>query len=449
VDNNKNRPKKSVSLKTINILMVVTAVVLIIVLMILVVNVQKQYNTLRTNTDIYLLCQREAPEMTKGSDYLTQQVRSFAVTGKTEFINNFFIEVNVNRRREKAIEVLEPYMQGTQAIQYLESALEASNELIEIEYYSMMLECESLGFDRSLIPADIRDVALTDSDKALSPEAKHQKAIDILFDETYQSYKDKIFSDVEACQNELIRTLDEEQNHSYESLTRLLLLLFIMIVIMLIVVLAVIFISLELVMNPLIKAANYIKDQQKVPLSGASEMQFLAEAYNDVFEKTRKTQDDLRRAALHDALTGLFNRAGYEKLIASLDEENLCLLVMDVDKFKNVNDQYGHDVGDLVLKKAAAVLKHQFRADDLIFRFGGDEFAVIMRNAGPNLKDLVKIKVGNANRQLGMDDKLPATSFSVGAAFGTGTVTEELFKQADTALYKVKNAGGCGIEFAS
>ena len=72
-----------------------------------------------------------------------------------------------------------------------------------------------------------------------------------------------------------------------------------------------------------------------------------------------------------------------------------------------------------------------------------------MRHAGPNLTDLIKIKVGNANRQLGLDDKLPATSFSVGAAFGNGTVTDELFKGADTALYKVKNAGGCGVEFAS
>ena len=443
------RIKRPISIKTINILMISAAVAIIVILILLVVNIQKKYNSLRANTDIYLMCQREAPMMTKASDYLTQQVRSFAVTGETEYINNYFTEVDVNLRREKAIEFLEPYMKDTPAIRYLESALEASNELMEIEYYSMILEWESLGLDRVYIPEDIKNLKLTADDAALSSEEKHQKAIEIVFDETYQSYKDTVNADVDSCQNELIEILDTEHNRSYESLTRLLVLLFIMLVIMLIVILAVILISLELVMNPLIKAANFIKEQQKVPLSGASEMQFLAEAYNDAFEKTRKIQDDLQHEAMHDALTGLFNRAGYNKLIEELNEESMCLLLIDVDKFKSVNDQYGHDIGDLVLKKAADVLKHQFRSDDLIFRFGGDEFAVIMRHAGPNLTDLIKIKVGNANRQLGLDDKLPATSFSVGAAFGSGTMTDELFKGADTALYKVKNAGGCGVEFAS
>lgn len=445
----KNRSKRPISIKTINILMVSTAVAIVIVLMLLAVNIQKKNRSLRVNTDIYLMCQREAPIMNKASDYLTQQVRSFAVTGKTEFINNYFTEVDVSRRREKAIESLEPYMKDTSAIRYLENALQASNELMGIEYYSMILEWESQGLDRTYIPEDIKDLRLTAQDAALSSEEKHQKAIEILFDETYQSYKDTVNENVESCQDELINILDTEHRQNYESLTRLLATLFIMLAIMLIVIIAVILISLELVMNPLIKAANYIKEQQKVPLSGASEMQFLAAAYNDAFEKTRKIHDDLQHEALHDALTGLFNRAGYNRLIEELDEENMCLLLIDVDKFKSVNDQYGHDIGDLVLKKAADVLRHQFRSDDLIFRFGGDEFAVIMRNAGPQLMDLIRIKVGNANRQLAVDDKLPAASFSVGAAFGNRAVTDELFKEADTALYKVKNAGGCGIEFAS
>ena len=98
------RIKRPISIKTINILMISAAVAIIVILILLVVNIQKKYNSLRANTDIYLMCQREAPMMTKASDYLTQQVRSFAVTGETEYINNYFTEVDVNRRREKAIE---------------------------------------------------------------------------------------------------------------------------------------------------------------------------------------------------------------------------------------------------------------------------------------------------------------------------------------------------------
>ena len=155
------RIKRPISIKTINILMISAAVAIIVILILLVVNIQKKYNSLRANTDIYLMCQREAPMMTKASDYLTQQVRSFAVTGETEYINNYFTEVDVNRRREKAIEFLEPYMKDTPAIRYLESALEASNELMEIEYYSMILEWESLGLDRAYIPEDIKNLKLT------------------------------------------------------------------------------------------------------------------------------------------------------------------------------------------------------------------------------------------------------------------------------------------------
>ena len=226
------RIKRPISIKTINILMISAAVAIIVILILLVVNIQKKYNSLRANTDIYLMCQREAPMMTKASDYLTQQVRSFAVTGETEYINNYFTEVDVNRRREKAIEFLEPYMKDTPAIRYLESALEASNELMEIEYYSMILEWESLGLDRVYIPEDIKNLKLTADDAALSSEEKHQKAIEIVFDETYQSYKDTVNADVDSCQNELIEILDTEHNRSYESLTRLLVLLFIMLVIM-------------------------------------------------------------------------------------------------------------------------------------------------------------------------------------------------------------------------
>ena len=443
----KSRSKKSVSLKTINILMVLTAVVIIIVLLVIVFNVQRRYNILRENTRVLIECQRRAPELNEASDYLTQQVRSFAVTGKIEYINNYFSEVDVNRRRHKTLEYLEPYMEGTSAITYMKAALATSNELMDIEYYSMVLESIASGIGIEALPEEVQEFKLTAEDEALSNEEKHQKAILMLFDDNYQSYKDTIKQNVDNCLDVIETHLEEEQDQSYESLTRLLVLLFIMIIIMLVVVLAIIFISLELVMRPLVKAADYIKEQQKVPVKGSSEMQFLAEAYNDAFDKTQKKHNDLQKQALNDALTGLFNRAGYEQIIEDLNEEALCLLLVDVDKFKGVNDQYGHDVGDLVLKKAANVLKHQFRADDLIFRFGGDEFAVIMRNSGPQLQDLIKIKVGNANRQLGMEDNLPSVSFSVGAAFGTGTVTDDLFKEADNALYKVKKEGGCGVSF--
>jgi len=440
--------KKAISLKTINILMVAAAVIVVAVLLFLVLRVEKRYSELKNSTDIYLECQEAAPSLNRASDYLTDRVRSFAATGDKRFLDQYFEEANVTRRRDKAIEVLEPYVHDTDALLHLQMAMNSSLELMNIEYHSMLLEWEAAGLDKSVLPDELKNIKLPAEEEALSAEEKHEKAIRLLFDDTYQLYKTDIRDNVDVCTAELMSGMQNEQKHSYDSLSRILFLLFGMIVIMLLLVLAIIFLTLRLVMQPMLRAAEYIKDHQTLPVRGASEVQFLAEAYNDAVEKTQKKHDDLQKAALHDALTGLFNRAGYERIISELEEDHLCLLLIDVDKFKGINDQYGHDVGDLVLKKAADVLRHQFRSDDMIFRFGGDEYAVIMHNAGLHLRDLVKIKIGNANRQMATDEKLPKASFSVGAAFGVGTVTEEIFKAADTALYKVKKAGGCGVEFS-
>ena len=428
--------------------MVVVAVVVVAVLLFLVLRVETRYSELKTSTDIYLKCQEAAPSLNRASDYLTDRVRSFAATGDKKYLDQYFEEANVTQRRDKAIEVLEPYMTDTSALAYLQTAMNNSLELMNIEYHSMLLEWEAAGLDKSELPDELKSITLTAEEEALSSEEKHEKAVSLLFDDTYQLYKTNIRDNVDACTSELMSGMQSEQKSSYDALSHILVLLFGMIVIMLLLILAIVFLTLRLVMQPMLKAAEYIKDHQTLPVRGASEVQFLAEAYNDAVEKTQRKHDDLQKAALHDALTGLFNRAGYEKIISELEEEKLCLLLIDLDKFKGINDQYGHDVGDLVLKKAADVLRHMFRSDDIIFRFGGDEYAVIMHHAGSDLKDLIRIKIGNANKQLAVDDKLPRSSFSVGAAFGIGTVTEELFKEADNALYKVKKAGGCGVEFS-
>ena len=119
---------------------------------------------------------------------------------------------------------------------------------------------------------------------------------------------------------------------------------------------------------------------------------------------------------------------------------------MDVDKFKSINDTYGHDVGDLVLKRVAEVLQYSFRSTDLVFRLGGDEFVVIMVNAKSSMRDLVKNKIEQANVMLQKPtDDLPPTSLSVGVAFADRENPEgDIFKDADTALYRMKEGGRCG-----
>ena len=189
-----------------------------------------------------------------------------------------------------------------------------------------------------------------------------------------------------------------------------------------------------------------MRAQEVIEPAGAAELRFVTQTYNAIFEENRKTHERLTYGNMHDALTGLYNRNAYNFMRYDLDMSRNALMMVDVDKFKSINDTYGHDVGDLVLKRVAEVLKYSFRSTDLVFRLGGDEFVVIMSNVDSSIREQVRTKIEQANVMLQKPkDDLPPTSLSVGVAFGDRDNPEgDIFKDADTALYRVKEAGRCG-----
>ena len=153
--------------------------------------------------------------------------------------------------------------------------------------------------------------------------------------------------------------------------------------------------------------------------------------------------------ATHDSLTGLYNRAGYDLLLSSLELKTTCLLLIDADNFKSVNDTCGHDKGDRVLKKIADTIRHSFRAEDYACRIGGDEFVVFMAHTGEKQRKQIVSRIERINAELATSaDGVPKMSVSVGIAFGGGaSEPAELFGQADKALYETKNHGKCGYTF--
>lgn len=166
-----------------------------------------------------------------------------------------------------------------------------------------------------------------------------------------------------------------------------------------------------------------------------------------VLRLTSDSERSLVNKAETDELTGLYNRAGYDRLCAELDLKTTVLVLVDTDKFKGVNDCFGHETGDRVLKKIAETLRSYFRRNDCVCRIGGDEFAVLMLDAGALEDELIRGKIAMVNRELAhtADDGLPYVSVSVGAARGAEAEDwTALFKRADAALYQVKKDGGRG-----
>ena len=127
------------------------------------------------------------------------------------------------------------------------------------------------------------------------------------------------------------------------------------------------------------------------------------------------------------------------------------MLLFDADQFKNINDQFGHETGDKVLKKISAALKNNFRSDDYICRIGGDEFVVFMVHIGKDPYQLIENKVIRINQELSnVADGLPSISLSAGVSFDPDIEDPaEMFRQADIALYYVKDNGRNGCCFYS
>ena len=159
------------------------------------------------------------------------------------------------------------------------------------------------------------------------------------------------------------------------------------------------------------------------------------------------SEHSLANKAETDELTGLLNRAGYDRLLGELDLKSTTLLLVDTDKFKRINDNFGHETGDRVLQKISRSLLGNFRHNDHVCRIGGDEFAVLMVNVGTLEDGKIVEKIRYINRELAgtIDDELPAVSVSVGVAHGAGAKDwTELFRNADSVLYRVKQNGGRG-----
>ncbi|MDR0776768.1 MAG: diguanylate cyclase [Azonexus sp.] len=169
-------------------------------------------------------------------------------------------------------------------------------------------------------------------------------------------------------------------------------------------------------------------------------------------EQMHSHNETLAHQANHDPLTGLANRAHFEaRLGQALDMmrdngEHAALFFIDADRFKSINDQFGHEVGDIVLRTIARRLRAKVREDDLVARLGGDEFAVLLLPLG-DLGQARRI-AGSMLESVVQPIKLPSgetlnISLSIGIAFFPDHATDAagLLKRADEAMYESKRAG--------
>ncbi|MBK9359784.1 MAG: diguanylate cyclase [Rubrivivax sp.] len=177
-----------------------------------------------------------------------------------------------------------------------------------------------------------------------------------------------------------------------------------------------------------------------------------------VHDVTEQVEDhrQLQHAATHDALTGVLNRKGFEQAMAELMAQAVepagSLVMIDLDRFKPINDSAGHAAGDAVLRAVAAAMQRQVRASDVVGRLGGDEFALLLRGCDERRAVDIADKVRLAIECTVVDwDGRP---LSVGASLGVSAHRLDLdgpaqwLAMADDACYAAKRAGGASVHVA-
>lgn len=166
------------------------------------------------------------------------------------------------------------------------------------------------------------------------------------------------------------------------------------------------------------------------------------------YETLRRTQDELRYLSYHDALTGLYNRAYVQEVMAAADGlTNPCVFSFDLNGLKLVNDTYGHAEGDQLIQGAAELLKSRFRETDVVARVGGDEFVAIVEECGPAWAErrLEEIRTALAVHNRSARAAAGASGWhELGIAIGYACAAgrdvslEELTREADAAMYADK-----------
>ena len=444
----KRKENKGLSLRTVNTFIIVSAIIVSSVVFILTIKLSENFRLATESAEEHVQLRKAARELMDASDFLTEKVQRFTVTGDTHFLLDYFEEALIANHREEAITRMSAGTASGEAVNNLKEAMEGSLHLMSTEYYAMKLVIEALGIRE--YPEVLKPVELTEADKALSADEKMNLASVMVHDDEYYKQKNQIRDSMKASLDELEKMAFDEDAASLHNLSRELGFVRLVIILQTIVIVGMVILTTVLGIHPVLNAVDRIKEDSPIPEGGAAEFRYLAKAYNKLYSAYKKSLEKLSYKASHDELTGVYNRAGYDLLVSSVDLKETYMLLFDVDNFKTINDTQGHGVGDEAIKKVARVLKSNFRGDDYVCRIGGDEFVVLMNHAPKKVSSLVAHKVKQINRDLSAaDSDVPAYSVSVGIAHGSdANNVENLFAKCDNALYESKNRGKHTYTFA-
>lgn len=441
---NINQSNKGVSLKFVMILTIIFAFILSSALISSLYFIANRYHNVEESLTDYIAWSDSATDVESASDYLTEQARSYAVIGEDVYLENYFQEATVTKRRENALAHIGEKLSDTEAYQHLSDAINESVLLMQKEYHSMRLVIAYKEADITKYPTVIQEYPLSEEEIALSVNDKKQLAIDLVYDASYDEAKTKIKTSVKNAIDELEKIMRASLDNSSKGLERSMIMQQVLIAVL---IASFLVLTISIYIFLILPVRRFVKDLafgRKLSEKGFREYRYLATTYNTIKGHSEEYEEKLIYQAEHDILTGLYNRTGYDRIYKELDVSAMAFKLVDIDDFKGINDRYGHEIGDKILVKISNALSSFNEGSDFVCRIGGDEFAILMPNVNEISIDKIIKKATELNNLLKSQNKdgLPPVTLSIGLAFGSiGETRDSLYRKADKALYETKKNG--------
>ena len=429
-----------IRLNQLNVLMICLGLLLAVLMAVSMYQTTNSVKEVGTVTNDYLSNQQTGGMLRDFTRALADQAMAFVQSTDPGYTKVY--EAKMKAMEEQLEQFSPESSQSEAATRELRKAVALFRERQADELRAIRLAADSMNRSAygkiSLLP---QKTELSAEEKALSPEEKKAAALSILTAEEYTAKEERIIAAIERSQRlssmegktQAERTLARVKNIvGNQSILILLLLVMALIALLL---------NRALIISPISRSVENLDRREPIEERGCYEMRHLASVYNEVLKENQEKTDVLTYTASHDALTGVYNRAAFDRLYRESETEpHIGLIVVDVDHFKQYNDEFGHDVGDKVLCKAAEAMKRNFFFKDHICRIGGDEFCVIMPGTDQAHGEMMMEKIRQINRELAeCRDDLPPVTISAGLAFhDRPNPTGSLFKDADSTLMNLK-----------
>ena len=426
-----------ISLRTLYAWMMIAALVISGLMFYFTFSLTATVRHLTEATEDQMAMDKAAHELMDASDYLTERVQRFAVSGDLRFLEEYFTEALVTRRRENAIEKMSRNPDVAAALEKLQEAMDGSRELMKREYYAMRLVIAAKGY--STFPEPLKEVQLSEKDAALSAEEQTRRAIEMVLNEEYDQQKEQIRTNMSESLDTIEALTRRTVSVASDNVQKVMNLLRATIVIQVLGIALLVWTTIRLGIHPILKAVERIKNDRPIEEKGANEFRYLARAYNGLSAQLIEENELLKEASRTDALTGIRNRLALRDDYESYQGHEVTVMMLDMDRFKMINDTNGHEEGDRVLSETGKLLAEVFGKEHC-YRYGGDEFLVIVPDCSET-EFRKKLDAVMKNRPVLQKGGEEPVGYSMGYAHGfldEQRDLRDLFAQADQKMYQIK-----------